>query len=55
MYTVLTFSLISETPMRWDVRDDGNQDAINSISERAERVRCALLNAIWEPKRCGNT
>jgi hypothetical protein len=41
--------------MGWDVRDNGNQDAINSISERAERVHCALLDSIWERRLCGNT
>jgi hypothetical protein len=55
MSTVLTLYLISATAMRWDVRDDGNQDAISSISELAERVRCALLNSVWEPKKCSNT
>jgi hypothetical protein len=55
MLTVLLFLFIAATAMLWDVRDDGYQDAINSISERAERIRCALLNSVWEPIECGNT
>ncbi|KAF8182605.1 hypothetical protein BJ912DRAFT_928481 [Pholiota molesta] len=49
---LVTLYLISATAMQWDVRDDGNQDAISSISELAERVRCALLNSVWETKEC---